>query len=72
MQPTYAASFRNLDLAIQVSDNRWLWTVTNRDIAETVAHGERPDRESAMVEAAEAAQADWGSVKWRRPDDIDD
>jgi hypothetical protein len=76
MQPTYAAAFRNLDLAVHElnndSESQWLWTVINRETGETVAQGERPDRESAMVEAAEAAKSDWGTVRWRRPGDEDE
>lgn len=63
---TYSASFRNKALAIRESGEHWLWSVTNSETGEEVAEGEAIDRATAMVQAAEAAEADWGSAKWRR------
>jgi hypothetical protein len=39
--------------------------VTNSKTGEEVGHGEVAGLENAMVDAAQAAQAEWGVVKWR-------
>ena len=65
---TYFASFRTLELMIWESQGRHSWRVTHPNKA-LIAQGDAPDLESAMVAAAQAAQADWGSVKWRAPDE---
>jgi hypothetical protein len=68
-QPAYTASFRNLELGIWESDGRWIWSVRDRETGAVMFEGARADREDAMVAAAEAAQADWGSARWRRVGD---
>jgi hypothetical protein len=69
---TYSASFRNQELRIWESNGCWPWSVTNSDTGEVIAQGEAVDRASAMVSAAQAAQADWGSVRWRRFEEDDE
>jgi hypothetical protein len=69
---TYVASFRDRNLrAWEVADG-YLWEVTNSVSGEVVARGEAGSRETAMVSAAEAAGADWGSARWRSPGDEDE
>jgi hypothetical protein len=63
---TYCASFRNQELRIWESVEYCRWGVTNLETGDMIAQGEAADRASAMVSAAQAAQADWGSVRWRR------
>ena len=62
----YSASFRNLELRTWEANQRHCWSVNTAETAEPIASGEAVDLASAMVRAAEAAAADWGSVKWRR------
>ncbi len=62
---TFLASFRELALGIWESDGGYGWSVTNVATGEVTRRGEAADRESAMVDAAQAAGADWGSVRWR-------
>jgi hypothetical protein len=62
----YSASFRNQELRIWESKGCWPWSVTNPETGEVIAQGEAVDRDSAMVRASQAAEADWGSVRWRR------
>ncbi|MBV9504011.1 MAG: hypothetical protein JO323_03295 [Acidobacteriia bacterium] len=63
---TYSASFRSLELRTWELDLRYPWSVTDSATGQVIAHGEAVDKETAMVAAAEAARADWGSVKWHR------
>jgi hypothetical protein len=66
---SYFASFRNFELRTWETSGRYSWTVKNSDTGEQLANGDAKDLPSAMVAAAEAAGADWGSVKWRGRDD---
>ena len=70
--PAYTASFRNLELKTWDSDGRYPWTVTDSDSGAQVAAGESTDLMSAMVAAAQAAGSDWGTAKWRDPDEADE
>jgi hypothetical protein len=69
MQPEntniYIASFRDRDLQTWEAEGGYLWKVTTPATGEIIAQGEALSRESAMVDAAEAAGADWGSARWR-------
>jgi hypothetical protein len=67
----YSASFRNLELRMWASDARYLWSVTHSATGDVIAQGEAAEREDAMVAAAEAAAADWGSVRWRGSEEDD-
>jgi hypothetical protein len=69
---TYVASFRDRSMRVREIANGYLWEVTNAVSGEEVAHGEAVSRETAMVSAAEAAGADWGSARWRSPGDDDE
>jgi hypothetical protein len=69
---TYSASFRNHELSIWESNGCCPWSVTNSETGEVIAQDEAVDRETAMVGAAQAAQADWGSVRWRRFEEDDE
>ena len=44
--------------------NGYLWKVTNTDTDEIISQGEALSREDAMIDAAQAAGADWGSARW--------
>jgi hypothetical protein len=61
----YSASFRNLELRIRESNGVCSWSVTDAATGEVTGQGETADRVTAMVDAAQAAEADWGGVKWR-------
>lgn len=61
---TYSATFRDLELRIWESDGGYPWSVTNSSTGVVTRRGEAADLESAMVDAAQAAEADWGSVRW--------
>jgi hypothetical protein len=65
----YGASFRNQELRIWDSPGSFAWSVTNSETGQVRAEGEAADRVNAMIDAARAAEADWGSVRWRRLDD---
>jgi hypothetical protein len=60
----YQSSFRDQKLAVWEAGSGYSWTVTNSKTGET-ARGEAVYLDDAMVAAAQAAQADWGTVKWR-------
>ena len=62
---TYFATFRNLELRILESNGRYLWTVTDSQTGSQTAQAEVAGLENAMVSAAQAAGADWGSIRWR-------
>lgn len=62
---TYIASFQKRNLRTWETENGYLWKVTNSVTGEIVAQGEALLRENAMIDAAQAAGADWGSAKWR-------
>ena len=66
-QPTYVASFRDRHLQIVEIDGSSYWEVTNPDSKEPIARGGPSTLESAMIDAAQAAGADWGNAVWRRP-----
>jgi hypothetical protein len=69
MPRTYIASFQDRNLKIWETESGYLWSVTNSVTEEIIAQGEAISRENAMIDAAEAAGADWGSAKWRSPDE---
>jgi hypothetical protein len=69
---TYVASFRNHDLRTWETKSGYLWEVTKADTGETVAQGEAVSRENAMIDAAQAAGADWGNARWRSPGEEDE
>jgi hypothetical protein len=67
---TYFATRGDWQLQITEDDGCYRWSATN---AKT---GEKLDAavvglENAMVSAAEAVQADWGTLRWRREGDDD-
>ena len=64
--PIYFATFRNLELCIRESNGRYLWTITDSNTGTQTAQAEVAGLENAMVGAAQAAGADWGSIRWRR------
>lgn len=69
MSAAWSASFRNLELAVRQSGAGYSWGVTDVTTRAVIAQGEAVDLEGAMVDAAQAAQADWGTVKWRGPEE---
>jgi hypothetical protein len=64
---TYVASFHSQNLRTWEAGSGYLWNVTNSVTGEIIAQGEAPSRENAMIDAAQAAGADWGGAKWRSP-----
>jgi hypothetical protein len=64
---TWVASFKNQNLRAWETEDGYLWNVTNSVTGETIAQGEAVSREDAMIDAAQAAGADWGSARWRSP-----
>jgi hypothetical protein len=62
---TWIASFQNRILQTWETGSGYLWKVTNSITGEIIAQGETLSRENAMIGAAEAAGADWGSARWR-------
>jgi hypothetical protein len=69
---TYRATLGNLELKTWEFNGRHPWSVTNSRTGEETAHGEAVDRESAMVGAAHAVQAEWGALRWRSSEAQDD
>jgi hypothetical protein len=69
---TYLAKLGDLELKTWESDGHYPWSVTNSRTGIETAHGEAADRESAMVGAAHAVQAEWGALRWRRSDAQDE
>lgn len=65
---TYRATFRELNLELEDDGGAWRWRVTDAS-GTAVAEGRSDVKETAMIAASEAAQADWGTVRWRRPGD---
>lgn len=61
---TYVASFQNHNLRTWQTESRHAWEVTNSVTGEIVAQGEAISRENAMIDAAQAAGADWGGARW--------
>ena len=57
------------ELRIWDSCGSFTWSMTNSETGQVMAKGEAADKTSAMIDAAQAAQADWGSVRWRRFDE---
>jgi hypothetical protein len=66
---TYVASFRDRNLRTWETESGYRWKVTNSDTEEIVGEGEALSMENAMIGAAQAAGADWGSARWRSPGD---
>jgi hypothetical protein len=64
---TYTASFQNRNLRTWEAESGYRWDVTNSLTGETIAQGESLSQQRAMIEAAQAAGADWGSARWRSP-----
>ena len=62
---TFVASFRNHNLLTWETESGYLWKVTNSVTGEIIAQGEAVSRENAMIDAAQAAGADWGNARWR-------
>jgi len=62
---TYDASFQNQNLRTWETKGGYLWKVTNSLTGEIIAQGEALSQENAMIGAAQAAGADWGSARWR-------
>jgi hypothetical protein len=62
---TWLASFQDHNLRTWETESGYLWNVTNSVTGKIVAQGEACSRENAMVDAAQAAGADWGSARWR-------
>jgi hypothetical protein len=69
---TYLARLGDLELKTWESNGGYRWSVTNSKTGEEIAHGEVADRESAMVGAAQAAQAEWGVIRWRDSEEEDE
>ena len=63
---TYFATLGDLELKTWESNGRYPWSVTHSNTGEETARGEAVDLESAMVGAAQAVQAEWGALRWRR------
>lgn len=61
---TYRATLGDLNLQTWESPDGFRWSVTHSQRGEAVAAGEAVDLPSAMVAAAQAAQAEWGAVRW--------
>ena len=64
---TYVASFRDHNLRTWETESGYLWKVTNAVTGDIIAQGEALSWETAMIDAAQAAGADWGSARWRSP-----
>jgi len=62
---TYAASFQNHDLRTWETEGGYLWKVTSSITGDVIAQGEALSLENAMIGAAQAAGADWGTARWR-------
>jgi hypothetical protein len=69
---TYLAKLGDLELKIWEAGGRYLWSVIDSKTGRETAHGEAADRESAMVGAAHAVQAEWGALRWRSTDAEDE
>ena len=63
---TYLATLGHQELKTWESNGRYAWSVTNSRTGVETANGEAVVLETAMVGAAHAVQAEWGSLKWRR------
>jgi hypothetical protein len=62
---TYVASFQDLNLRTWETRSHYLWKVTNSVTGEMIVQDEALSQENAMIGAAQAAGADWGSARWR-------
>jgi len=69
---TYVAKLGNLELKTWESSGRYQWSVIDPGTGQETAHGEAVDRESAMVGAAHAVQAEWGVLRWRSSEGDDE
>jgi hypothetical protein len=65
MTRAYLASFKDQNLRAWETPDGYLWKVTSAVTGDTIAQGEATSREDAMIDAAQAAGADWGSARWR-------
>jgi hypothetical protein len=66
---SWRATFRHLELSICETTGGFAWMVRNSTTGEEAGSGETAGSsglEDAMVAAAQAARADWGTVRWRR------
>jgi acyl-CoA reductase-like NAD-dependent aldehyde dehydrogenase len=63
---SYCANLGDLELKIDEANGLYRWSVINSKTGEQLARGEVAGLEDAMVAAAQAAQAEWGVVRWRR------
>jgi hypothetical protein len=62
---TWVASFENHSLRTWEKKGGYLWNVTHSVTGDIIAQGEALSREDAMIDAAQAAGADWGGARWR-------
>jgi hypothetical protein len=62
---TWVASFQDRSLRSWETKGGYPWKVTNSITGDIIAQGEALSRENAMIDAAQAAGADWGSARWR-------
>ena len=69
---TYFARLGDLELKTWESNGRYSWSVIESKAGHETAHGEAVDRESAMVAAAHAVQAEWGVLRWRSSEGDDE
>ena len=66
MQPkTYTATLGDLELRTWESDGRYPWSVSDSKTGNEIAQAEAADLVNAMIDAAQAAGAEWGAIKWR-------
>jgi hypothetical protein len=68
----YLATLGDHELKTWESNGRYSWSVTDSRTGMETAHGEAADRETAMVGAAHAVQAEWGVLRWRRAGEEDE
>jgi hypothetical protein len=69
---TYVARLGDLELKTWESNGGYSWSVINSKTGQETARGEAGDRESAMVAAAHAVQAEWGVLRWRSNEEDDE
>ena len=69
---TYFASFQDRNLRAWETESGYLWNVTDSVTGEVIAQGEALSREASMIDAAQAAGADWGRARWRSPGEDDE
>jgi hypothetical protein len=65
---TYFARRGDWQLQIAEGEGCYRWSATNAETGEKL-DAEAVGLENAMVSAAQAVQADWGTLRWRREGD---